>query len=101
LIHNKQKSHKTVKVTWDAPYFIAFILGPGAEWALRQALRLSGNGPMIVLERSMAGFFILLAVTVIGWRTYQTKRDKYSGLPPKDIDGRPLNVGGRNVGRVD
>ena len=58
---------------------IAFILGPGAERALRQALLLSQDGAMIFLERPMAVFFILLAVLVIGVRIYQTVKQDSAG----------------------
>ena len=63
------------KFDYSLPAFIiAFILGPGAERALRQALLLSQDGPMIFLERPLAVFFILLAVVVIVLRIYQTTR---------------------------
>jgi putative tricarboxylic transport membrane protein len=55
-------------------FIIAFILGPGAERALRQALLLHNDGPMIFLERPMALFFMALAILVIGLRIWQTVR---------------------------
>jgi putative tricarboxylic transport membrane protein len=63
------------KFDYSLPAFIiAFILGPGAERALRQALLLSENGVMIFLERPLAIFFITLAILVVGVRMYQTIR---------------------------
>lgn len=63
------------KFDYSLPAFIiAFILGPGAERALRQALLLSPDGPMIFAERPLAVFFILLAVLVIGVRSFQAVR---------------------------
>lgn len=65
------------KFDYSLPAFIiAFILGPGAERALRQALLLHNDGPMIFLERPLAIFFIFLAVLVIGIRIWQTTRSK-------------------------
>ena len=51
-------------------------MGPGAERALRHALMLHNDGPMIFLERPLAIFFILLAALVIGIRIWQTTRTK-------------------------
>ena len=63
------------KFDYSLPAFIiAFILGPGAERALRQALLLSEDGAMIFAERPLAIFFIFLAVLVIGVRIYQSMR---------------------------
>ena len=68
------------KFDYSLPAFIiAFILGPGAERALRQALLLSQDGAMIFLERPLAILFILIAVLVIGVRIYQTMRQKNAG----------------------
>jgi putative tricarboxylic transport membrane protein len=65
------------KFDYSLPAFIiAFILGPGAERALRQALLLSENGPWIFFERPLAIVFILLALLVIGVRIYQTIKEK-------------------------
>ena len=63
------------KFDYSLPAFIiAFILGPGAESALRQALLLSPSGPYIFFERPMAIFFIALAVLVVAVRMYQIFR---------------------------
>lgn len=76
------------KFDYSLPAFIiAFILGPGAERALRQALLLSPDGPMIFAQRPLAVFFILLAVVVIGARIYQTIRNKPNGDEPQARDG--------------
>ena len=65
------------KFDYSLPAFIiAFILGPGAERALRQALLLHNDGPMIFLERPLAIFFIFLAALVIGIRIWQTTRTR-------------------------
>ena len=65
------------KFDYSLPAFIiAFILGPGAERALRQALLLHNDGPMIFLERPLAMFFISLAILVISIRIWQTTRSK-------------------------
>jgi putative tricarboxylic transport membrane protein len=74
------------KFDYSLPAFIiAFILGPGAERALRQALLLHNDGPMIFLERPMAIFFIALAILVISIRIWQTSRAGKDPLsePPK------------------
>ncbi|MDA0655063.1 MAG: tripartite tricarboxylate transporter permease [Proteobacteria bacterium] len=63
------------KFDYSLPAFIiAFILGPGAERALRQALLLHNDGAMIFLERPLAMFFIALAILVISIRIWQTSR---------------------------
>ena len=63
------------KFDYSLPAFIiAFILGPGAERALRQSLLLSTEGPWIFVERPLALFFITLALLVIGVRVYQSAR---------------------------
>jgi putative tricarboxylic transport membrane protein len=65
------------KFDYSLPAFIiAFILGPGAERALRQSLLLSPDGPMIFAERPLAIFFILLAILVVVIRGYQAWRKK-------------------------
>ncbi len=75
------------KFDYSLPAFIiAFILGPGAERALRQALLLSENGPMIFFERPLAILFILLALLVIGVRIYQTVKQK-PGAEARPADG--------------
>ena len=68
------------KFDYSLPAFIiAFILGPGAERALRQALLLSEDGVMIFLQRPIAVLFILLAVVVISVRIYQSMRKTPDG----------------------
>jgi len=65
------------KFDFSLPAFIiAFILGPGAESALRVALLLSPSGPYIFFERPMAIFFMSLALLVIGVRLYQIYRQR-------------------------
>jgi putative tricarboxylic transport membrane protein len=68
------------KFDYSLPAFIiAFILGPGAEEALRQSLLLSPDGWGIFLERPVAMFFILAAVAIVAFRAYQTTRAKPAG----------------------
>jgi putative tricarboxylic transport membrane protein len=63
------------KFDYSLPAFIiAFILGPGAEHALRQSLLLSTDGFWIFVERPFALFFIALAILVVSLRVYQVAR---------------------------
>ena len=65
------------KFDYSLPAFIiAFILGPGAEHALRQSLLLSTDGYWIFFQRPFALFFIVLAVLVIAVRIYQASRQR-------------------------
>ena len=68
------------KFDYSLPAFIiAFILAPGAERSLRQALLLSESGPGVFLERPMSLVLFTLAALVIGWRSYRGLRQKPLG----------------------
>ncbi|MEQ9329562.1 MAG: tripartite tricarboxylate transporter permease [Rhodospirillales bacterium] len=76
------------KFDYSLPAFIiAFILGPGAERALRQSLLLSSDGPWIFADRPLAVFFFLLAALVIGVRGYQALRNKSKRDNPDTANG--------------
>jgi putative tricarboxylic transport membrane protein len=75
------------KFDYSLPAFIiAFILGPGAEESLRQSLMLSADGWGIFLDRPVAIIFILLAVSIVGIRVYQTKRAGNGAAQPEMAD---------------
>jgi putative tricarboxylic transport membrane protein len=67
-------------------FIIAFILGPGAEESLRQSLMLSADGWGIFLDRPVAIIFILIAVSIVGLRLYQSIRANNGASQPEMAD---------------
>lgn len=62
------------RLDFSAPAFIiAFILGSGAEQAMRQSMMLSDNGALIFLERPGALVFIAIGLVVISLRIRQLR----------------------------
>lgn len=63
------------RLDFSAPAFIiAFILGEGAEQAVRQSMMLSGGGPLIFFERPIALVFFAIGLLVIALRIQQPRR---------------------------
>jgi len=66
---------------YSAPAFIiAFVLGRGAEEALRQSMLLSESGFLIFLERPVAVVFIVIGLGVFLWRGAQGMRRASKGI---------------------
>ena len=61
-------------------FIIAFILGNGAEHALRQSMMLDDSGALIFLERPIALIFIVLGFVTIYMRYRQLRRNQERGI---------------------
>lgn len=59
-----------------APLLMAFVLGPQAEKALRQSLILSGNSPLIFVERPISATILACAVGVAAIAVYGRVRGR-------------------------
>lgn len=57
-----------------APLVLAFVLGPIAENSIRQSLILSGNNPLIYLQRPIAAALLALAVLLLASLTLGRSR---------------------------
>jgi len=65
------------KFTFSVPAFIiAFILAPGAERSLRQAMMMDDNGAMIFLDRPIALAFFAIGILTIVLRVRQQRRNE-------------------------
>jgi len=64
-----------------AAFIIAFILGSGAEAAVRQSMLLDDSGALIFLQRPVALLFIFAGFATIALRIWQMQKRKQNTTP--------------------